>query len=188
MAQQTGRLLVVDVECTCWETQEARGHSPREIIEIGLAAVDLRNLTIVDTGGIYLKPERSEVSEHCTNLTGLTEADLAGGHSLREACQLLRGAHDSTKMPWASWGDFDREQFDRECSLKLVAYPFTRTHFNLKAWFAATRGLRRQMGMARALEMCGLSLEGRHHCGADDAKNIARIFVHDARLLREALS
>lgn len=188
MTQRMERLLIADVEATCWGSAEERGYSPQEIIEIGLAAVDLRSLMVVDTGGIYLKPEMSEVSEFCTNLTGLTETDVAGGHSLREACLLLRGVHGSNKMAWASWGNFDRKQFQRECALKMVLYPFTDTHFNLKAWFAATRGLSQQVGMAKALGICGLSLEGRHHCGTDDAANIARIFIHDARLLRGALS
>lgn len=30
-------------------------------------------------------------------------------------------------------------------------------------------------GMARALEIAGLPLEGTHHRGADDARNIARL-------------
>jgi inhibitor of KinA sporulation pathway (predicted exonuclease) len=32
--------------------------------------------------------------------------------------------------------------------------------------------------MARALERAGLKLEGRHHCGVDDARNTARLLAH----------
>ena len=32
-------------------------------------------------------------------------------------------------------------------------------------------------GMGHLLESCGLKLEGKHHSGIDDAKNIARCVV-----------
>ena len=32
-------------------------------------------------------------------------------------------------------------------------------------------------GMPHMLELCGLELEGKHHSGIDDAKNIARIAI-----------
>ncbi|HWO78436.1 MAG TPA: 3'-5' exonuclease, partial [Bacillus sp. (in: firmicutes)] len=38
-------------------------------------------------------------------------------------------------------------------------------------------GKERGVGMARALEMLKLPLEGTHHRGIDDARNIAKIFV-----------
>jgi len=33
-------------------------------------------------------------------------------------------------------------------------------------------------GMEDMLQKCGLKLEGRHHSGIDDAKNIASIVIH----------
>jgi len=36
----------------------------------------------------------------------------------------------------------------------------------------------RQVGMARALEVVGLPLEGRHHRGDDDSWNIAALVLH----------
>ena len=33
-------------------------------------------------------------------------------------------------------------------------------------------------GLAAALRIAGLALEGRHHCGEDDAWNIAALIVH----------
>lgn len=50
-------------------------------------------------------------------------------------------------------------------------------HTNAKAVFTEAHGLRRRPGMARALEIAGLPLEGRHHRGVDDAWNIAALVL-----------
>lgn len=56
-------------------------------------------------------------------------------------------------------------------------YPTERTHTNAKAVFTEAYGLRRKPGMAQALEIAGLPLEGRHHRGEDDAWNIAALVL-----------
>lgn len=38
-------------------------------------------------------------------------------------------------------------------------------------------GIEKGIGMERALKMLDLPLDGTHHRGIDDAKNIAKIFV-----------
>lgn len=48
---------------------------------------------------------------------------------------------------------------------------------NAKKVFTEARGLRKRPGMAQALEIAGLPLEGRHHRGEDDAWNIAAIIL-----------
>ena len=49
-------------------------------------------------------------------------------------------------------------------------------HISLKHQHAELAGLRRALGMARALAHEGLALEGMHHRGIDDARNIAKLF------------
>jgi inhibitor of KinA sporulation pathway (predicted exonuclease) len=48
-------------------------------------------------------------------------------------------------------------------------------HVNLKTRFTEAQGLKKKPGMAQALGLCGLNLEGTHHRGIDDARNIARM-------------
>ena len=43
--------------------------------------------------------------------------------------------------------------------------------------FTEARGLRRRPGMAQALDIAGMRLEGRHHSGVDDAWNIAALVL-----------
>ncbi|MFB8031796.1 exonuclease domain-containing protein [Streptomyces sp. NPDC056004] len=182
-------LNVIDIEATCWDGQPPPG-AVSEIIEIGLTVVDLRaadGVSPARTGSrargrlarhrILVRPARSTVSAFCTELTGLTQAEVNTGVSFAEACRLLASEHRSGTRPWASWGDYDRNQFTRQCRATGTRYPFGHRHTNAKLPFTAAHGLRRRPGMAQALEVAGLPLEGRHHSGADDAWNIAALIL-----------
>ncbi|GAA2391651.1 3'-5' exonuclease [Dactylosporangium salmoneum] len=171
-----GRLLnVIDVEATCWDGQPPPGQV-NEIIEVGVCVVDIEARERVGRDRIMVRPQRSTVSAFCTELTGITPEEAAGGVTFAEACRLLLERHRSDSRPWASWGDYDRKQFARQCH-GAQRYPFGSVHVNAKAVFADALGARRQ-GMAGALRTAGLPLEGRHHNGADDAWNIGALVLY----------
>lgn len=166
-------LNIIDIEATCWDAQPPPGQVS-EIIEIGLCVLNLRTLERVQRRSIKVRPERSEISAFCTELTGLTAADVQGGLTFAGACAVLRRDHHADSRLWASWGDYDRNQFRRQCAATGVPYPFSARHSNAKQLYAAAHQLPR-LGMAQALAHAGLPLEGRHHCGEDDAWNIAAL-------------
>lgn len=175
--RHTDHLLnVVDVEATCWDGQPPPGQVS-EIIEIGLTVVDLGAGRRLAKHRLLVRPARSEVSPFCTELTGLTQAEVDSGLPFAEACRVLAAEHRTGSLPWASWGDYDRDQFTRQCRATGAQYPFGQRHTNAKVAFTASYGLRRRPGMAQALEVAGLPLEGRHHRGDDDAWNIAALVL-----------
>ncbi|WP_243867125.1 3'-5' exonuclease [Actinophytocola oryzae] len=168
---------VVDVEATCWDGQPPPGQV-NEIIEIGLTVVDLAARTRVAKHRILVRPRRSRVSAFCTELTGLTQDEVDQGVPFAEACRILARDHHTNTTPWASWGDYDRKQFTRQCEHTNVEYPFTNDHTNAKLRFTEAHELRKRPGMAQALALAGLPLEGRHHRGDDDSWNIAALVLH----------
>ncbi|MFD0557926.1 inhibitor of KinA sporulation pathway (predicted exonuclease) [Stackebrandtia endophytica] len=180
MHSESALLNVIDVEATCWDGQPPPG-SVNEIIEIGLTVVDVSARRRASRHRILVRPVRSTVSDFCTQLTGLTQAEVAEGVGFAEACRILVEEFESAERPWASWGEYDRKQFARQSKADRVAYPFgyptERGHTNAKAVFTAAYGLRRKPGMAQALQIAGLPLEGRHHSGEDDAWNIAALVL-----------
>lgn len=168
---------VIDVEATCWEGATPEGqHS--EIIEIGLCVVDIAMRERVARDRILVRPQASRVSDFCQELTGLTQDEVEGGVDFPRACQILTERHRTTTRRWASWGDYDRKQFQRQCAGSQTAYPFAPRHINAKVAFAELHGVKPYLGMARALDRLGLPLEGRHHNGADDAWNIGALVLH----------
>ncbi|WP_326660202.1 3'-5' exonuclease [Streptomyces sp. NBC_00385] len=170
------RLNVIDIEATCWDGQPPPG-AVSEIIEIGLTVVDLHARERLARHRVLVRPARSSVSAFCTELTGLTQAEVDTGLPFADACRLLAAEHRAGARAWASWGDYDRDQFIRQCRATGTPYPFGRRHTNAKIPFTTAHGLRKRPGMAQALRIAGLPLEGRHHSGADDAWNIAALIL-----------
>ncbi len=180
MARRLDRILVIDIEATCWQGAPPPGEE-NEIIEVGATTLDPETLERGDKESFLVRPVRSRVSPFCTELTTLTQEQVDRGVSLAEVCELLVERFRSRQRTWASYGDYDRQKFERQCAREGLPYPFGPTHLNVKNLFALARGLRREVGMARALHIAGLPLEGTHHRGDDDAWNIAAIL---AELLR----
>src|SRR6185503_20787870 len=103
MSRCLDRVLVIDVESTCWEGPPPRGQLS-EIIEIGLCTVDLNKLERLEKRAIMVKPVRSVVSEFCTSLTTLRSDDVIHAGSLTDAVSILKKECRSLYRLWASWG------------------------------------------------------------------------------------
>jgi inhibitor of KinA sporulation pathway (predicted exonuclease) len=184
MAKKLDRVLVIDIESTCWEGGfPPRGES-NDVIEIGLCPLDLGTGKRLEKRSILVRPERSKVGPFCTQLTTLTQAQVDGGVLFKEACKILEDEYESALRLWASFGDYDRRQFERQCRETGVRYPFGPSHLNAKTLFAVARGLAKEVDLAEAVGMCGLKLEGTHHRGHDDAWNIAAVLWETLRKLK----
>jgi len=168
--------LVLDLEATCCD----QGTIPREeteIIEIGAVMVDAATLQPVAEFSTFVRPLRHpQLTPFCTALTSITQAQLIGAPLLAEAlANLRRWAERYPGYVFCSWGDYDRNQIQRECATNGLPYPFTSGHINLKKRFSEQLGVTKRFGMDGALRKVGLPLDGTHHRGIDDARNIARL-------------
>jgi inhibitor of KinA sporulation pathway (predicted exonuclease) len=99
----------------------------------------------------------------------------SNGIPFKEACAILKKEYLTKSRAWASFGAYDFKQFQRQCELTGVGYPFGPSHINIKTLFALKKQLSHEQGMAGALEILKIPLEGTHHRGIDDANNIAKI-------------
>ncbi|MBI5966606.1 MAG: exonuclease domain-containing protein [Deltaproteobacteria bacterium] len=167
------KIIVVDLETTCED--ETGKRLPREVIEVGVCFLDIQAGDITERQSILVRPVFSKVSDFCTKLTTLTQKQVESGIPFAEACALLEERYKTKRRVWASYGDFDRNQFERECRLKGIPYPFGPRHINVKTLFAIRHRLTQEVGMDEALCRLGLELIGTHHRGVDDAYNVARI-------------
>jgi inhibitor of KinA sporulation pathway (predicted exonuclease) len=93
---------------------------------------------------------------------------------------IFEEVHPDEKIQFMSWGFYDKDQISKECILngyqgqiaKLLIADFR----NLKFAFGDVTGIRKGRGLERALEYLRIPLEGTHHRGVDDARNIGKIF------------
>lgn len=135
-----------------------------------------------------VRPATTDISAFCTNLTGITQARADAGVTFEEACGELVRDFGSRSRLWASWGDYDRTQFEKdvaatnertvaragERALRLLS-PFGPRHMNVKTLFMLAFDLPDEVGMEDALGVAGLTPKGRLHSGVDDAANIAAL-------------
>ncbi len=174
MAKKLDKILVVDLEATCWEGDPPPNQTS-EIIEIGLCVMDIATGEREAPRAILVKPQRSKLSDFCIQLTTITPEMLAGGMDFKDACMLLMEEYQSNQRTWASYGDYDRLQLMAQCQEMDIPYPFGRTHINVKNLLALQMGLKREVNLHRAVELLQMTFEGTLHRGMDDAWNIAAV-------------
>ena len=187
MAKSLDQILVIDIESTCWEGGFSPPGQVSEIIEIGLCLVDVASLERLERRSIMVRPQMSTVSPFCTELTSITPAMAEAGMTLAEAVDILLDEYDSEHRLFASWGDYDRNQFKRNCDDYRLPYPFGPTHLNVKNLFSVGFGIRKELGIDGAMDRVGFSMEGTHHRGGDDAWNIAQLLCLVLKRMRRGL-
>lgn len=170
-------LLVIDLEATCDE-DDGLPASEMEIIEIG-AVWASDDGSVLDTFQALVRPVvHPQLTPFCRQLTNIEQAEADGAETFPAvAARLATFAqrHRSTGATWGSWGKFDATQLARDCERHGIENPLSGfEHVNLKRQFAKIRKIK-EVGMARALKMLGLPLEGTHHRALDDARNIAKL-------------
>ena len=173
-------ILIIDLEATCADDGSIPAEQ-MEIIEVG-ACWATPDGQVIDRFQAFVHPvARPQLTAFCRSLTGIVQADIdAASPWPAVAADLTEFVwhHRQPGSCWGSWGNYDRKQIERECARHDIADPLAELeHRNLKAAFAKRRKIK-QVGMATALQIAGLPLEGEHHRGLDDALNIARLLPH----------
>ena len=170
-------ILVIDLEATCDEGDGIPSEH-MEIIEIGAVwATDDGN--VLDTFQALVRPVVCpQLTQFCRQLTGIQQAEIDAVETFPSAAAALSRfaqRHQTADATWGSWGQYDAKQFARDCERHCIPDPLAAfEHVNLKRRFAKARKIK-EVGMARALQMVGLPLDGAHHRGLDDARNIAKL-------------
>ena len=203
MGANLNTTYVVDVEATCWDTQNGeQAEGPNEVIEIGIVALDIKTLNVTKKGSYPVRPRFTKVSPFCTQLTGWTQQDVDRAPDIVDVLRTIAIDFGITRNHvWWSGGEYDRIKLSSdpnvlaglgnlyddigEAWLRGVdenPFSFMRAHCNIKTLLAMKMGWKREKGLASSLAAIGAVLEGRHHNGADDALNTAKLV---ARLLRK---
>lgn len=168
--------LVLDLEATCCDKETIKRHE-MEMIEIGAVMVEAETLTIIDEFQTFVKPVRNPVlTPFCTSLTSITQTQVEQAPEYADAILLLqKWLSNYQNAVFGSWGDYDYNQFEEDSKFHKVPFPISYPHINLKKLFSNAQGLSELYGMAEALKLAAIKLEGTHHRGIDDAKNIAKL-------------
>lgn len=164
--------IIVDLEATCGAKYE---NIRNEIIEIGAVKINEQG-QIIGEFNEFIKPVLNPVlTKFCTDLTSIQQSDVDNAKDFKT---ILFRFLDWIGKDYLllSWGNYDKNQFIKDCELHRVDSRWALKHVNLKAMHSVKKQIK-QMGMERALTFEWLHLDGTHHRGIDDARNIAKIFL-----------
>lgn len=166
--------ILFDLEATCWNDNDKTRIS--EIIEIG--AVNFDTLSEFD---VFIKPTINPIlSEFCTNLTSIQQADVDNGVDFVTGLNMFQDWIGTEDCELISWGSYDKKQILFECEHKNIQNNITKlldNHVNLRLAFQDKFGLSRKkrVSMKKALSKIKEPFVGTKHRAIDDAKNMISI-------------
>ncbi|MEL7308102.1 MAG: 3'-5' exonuclease [Pseudomonadota bacterium] len=171
--------LIIDVEANCPE-KDSVTLKDMEMVEVGAVMVCAKTLQKIDEFSTFIKPVRSpQLSEFFSELTSITQADVDNAPEYPEAITaLVRWLEKFDNFLFCSWGNYDKQQFELESTFHNVPYPISAPHLNIKKQFSKSQRVRKRQGMAGALKLAHISIDGKHHRGIDDANNIVKLMPY----------
>lgn len=175
------KYVIVDLEMCHVPRGEKRElfGSSREIIEIG--AVLLNNTyKITSKFKTYVSPEYGELNQYIQDLTGITQADINGAPSIKEALEaFLNWLPEDAVL--VSWSDNDKFQVRMEIENKNLDIP--RFEKYLDSWEDCQETFSEKMNTAKcyklsdALIIADIDYDVNIHDGLVDAENTAMLFA-----------
>jgi len=156
-----------------------------EIIDIGAVKVSENpdtGLTVTDTFHTYVRPSnKSVLSTDTVQFTGITQKDIDAAPLFPAALRQFIDWMGNEPYYMCSWGPDDRNKFISHCRTHHLDVAWITNHNDLQQqWSRAMHkeGKFRQLGLAQALELCGIEFDGTQHRALDDAINTAKVFMH----------
>lgn len=176
------RIIVIDLKATCCD-DNSFPKEEMETIEIGAVVCDAHTYEPLGEFSQLVRPVRHPVlTEFCTQLTSITQdmVDAAEGFPAAYVAFISwvldnMATEDVAGHAFraASWGAFDDRQLQQDCAYHGMQYHMA-WHINLADIYRKKMGGARA-GNRRAMKRLGITPEGTHHRGLDDARNIAKM-------------
>lgn len=173
------KLLIVDLEATCWMGEPEKSRIESEIIEIGAVLYNTEEKVVFGEFQSFVQPERNLIlSPFCNKLTSIVQSQVDSAKGFKNVFKAFKSfwEYAGDFCTWCSWGDYDKNQLRRDCEFHDIDFFYGSMHVNMKKVFNRQYG--KKKGVKTALEMLGLEFEGNHHRAIDDSRMVARICEH----------
>ncbi|RDB28592.1 3'-5' exoribonuclease 1 [Hypsizygus marmoreus] len=181
-------LLILDFEATCGDSVPP---DEQEIIEFPTLLYDIKEAKVLAEFHGYVKPTRHPVlTDFCTTLTGITQETVDSADTFpavwsrfNEFLKVHNVFRDPAPYAFLTCGHWDlRHMLPAQHAYYLAKEPtlapldpiFSRW-INVKVAFRKHYKKKQNKSMTSMLSQLQLPLEGKHHSGIDDCRNIARI-------------
>ena len=151
-----------------------------EIIQIGAVKLN-EKYEITERFDMLVKPDYSTINKRVSELTHITENDVAGADHFTQAMNKFLDWVGYEQVEIYSWSLEDKHQFVHESKLKQ--YSDERLDMLFENWidfqllFGKILEVSQQVSLSNALNGVGITFVGQEHSAVDDAENTARLFI-----------
>ena len=132
------------------------------------------------------RPEKTEVSDYCTRITGITKEQAENGVDFEFMCKSVMEKFKAKSYPCAAWGQ-DSDKLYYDCRNKECKYPFSNECVNISLLYSVMTGKPYNNGLERSLAELGMKFEGDKHDPYWDSYNAARVLKHFMEKCREVV-
>ncbi|MBS1722366.1 MAG: exonuclease domain-containing protein [Armatimonadetes bacterium] len=175
MIKRADKILVYDLELTCWDGGIPPPGNVSEVIQFGWCFLDPRSGERFGRDSLYVRPAQSEISAYCTRLTGITPKILKQGQPLQTTCARL--VKSGTKQyVSAAYGD-DRSCLYTECEYANAEFPLSDESIDVATLVKLALNRYKSVGLVEACSTFGVSWEGEQHRADWDAWNTAGLLA-----------
>lgn len=176
--------IILDFEATC----DSKGFAgPQEIIEFPSVLLDLERGVVCDEFTSFVRPVHNpQLSDFCRELTGIQQGEVDAAKPFPEVLAKhttwleKHGLNESNAL-FVTCGDWDLKQMwpIQLAAAKIDPQTLPRIYGqwqNIKVLYCQVFDQPRVGSMVKMLRGLQMELQGRHHRGIDDCRNIARIY------------
>ena len=180
--KNTDYIIAFDLEATCCtKTTPKEEWFPRnemEIIEIGAVLLDTKNsFKEISSFESFIKPKlHPKLTNFCKELTTISQSDIDSAPPYPKALKsFMDWAFEYKNLMFVSWGNFDSNQFYRDSKLNNTTKIDLKNHRNAKYDYAKTTGLKKGIGIRKALNRENINFKGTPHRGIDDSRSFSQL-------------
>lgn len=183
-------ITCIDMEASCGDNGWNKSNK-MEIIEFAAIFTD-KNFNVIKEFDEFVQPIIHPVlTKYCKDLTTIKQSDVDNADMFEDVLKRFVGcmntiSSNKNDFLFCSWGKYDLKQLSEDCELHNIQYPFNDNHCNLKDVVCKKIGIKRK-GMESVLAHLKLSLDGIHHRGIDDCRNILKICRKSQICLKDML-
>lgn len=169
------KLIVFDLEATCWENASSDQKDQMETIEIGAVETDAEFNPTGREFQAFIKPVATQyLSDFCKSLTSITQEQVDGAEYFGTVFRNFLEWAEFPKNRFISWGHYDYNQLDKDCKRAAMEMFDKRFHKNGKELFKDYTG-RMGKGLGTELKKRNIKFQGTAHRGIDDARMISKL-------------
>lgn len=174
----------------CWSDGRKSDGLQNHIIQIGIVEVDALAQTpkITREESLLIRPidKNFEVSDYCTELTGITRAQLISkGRYFPDVMRSIKKSWAPQNKMTQAWGS-DFEPIASHCTEYSVPNPWVDGISDFGMIYRAAYGFKHKTSLEQALYTSGLTFQGKPHDALNDAKNLAFLAIDMMGDLRKA--